>query len=170
MSVTDNQELSRPNLKAKTIDTNWCQVGTELVPKRTIPTPYGSPVRRLIFQGDPVQVITKDNNSDVSRRIADVESNLKARDAQAVELAVRAEAAKRGIVDEDVVKTIDTSGIRVHGGVPDREEIAQLVESHATAKPHYYKSTQGRKSAGRDWALLNDSEFRTEEERLRAGR
>lgn len=117
---------------------------------------------------------------------------LKARDAQILMQAVRTAASKRGIIDEDLVTMLDVSKVPTERGVPSQDAIDELVEGHATSKPHLYRSAedeelrriererdeQGRfsrpkptnKSDDVDAAKLDDAAFSALEERLRKSR
>ena len=110
---------------------------------------------------------------------------LKSRDAQVLMLAVEAEAKERGIIDAELVKLLDVSKVAIQKGVPDREAIAALIEEHAKAKPHLYKSgdeknvrtpsvarPNARDKIGNviDASKLNDAEFDALTDRLRMGR
>lgn len=111
-------------------------------------------------------------------------ADLKARDAQILTQAVRAEASKRGIIDEELVSLLDLSSVPIEKGSPDREKIAELIDAHAKAKPHLYKDA-GEEERGHsvvvrpvakekpgaiDWSRLTPAEFDAAEERLRAQR
>jgi nucleotidyltransferase/DNA polymerase involved in DNA repair len=112
---------------------------------------------------------------------------LKKRDAEILMQSVRAAAAKRGILDEDLVAMLDVSKVPIENGKPSLSTIEELIETHATAKPHLYRSKEDmdreRDAGGRfiranpagktgeiDASKLNPEEFSALTDKLRSGK
>lgn len=118
---------------------------------------------------------------------------LKARDSQILMEAVRAEAVKAGIIDEELVALLDVSKVAIEKGRPDRGAIRELIETHKKDKPKLYsdgsedeerdervRDEEGRFARSRpdpknkkddvDASRLDDKAFADLEERLRKGK
>lgn len=129
-----------------------------------------------------------------TKEIKDRDKAVNARDQRLVKTLVRQIAGEKGLIDLDLVDTLDLKGIKVEDGEPDQTAIEELLTKHAEAKPRLYDVTNrqqqqqeqqpgyGRQTTrpdisgstppkgGIDYAKLDDAAFDQAERELRAQR
>jgi hypothetical protein len=118
------------------------------------------------------------------------------RDRELVSEAVRTEAVKRGILDEDLVSLFDMTKVEVENGRVKRASVTELLDSMVESKPVLFKKVEteeekaereraATRDAGtgrftrpnpqekvkpRDWSKASDKELEEFDELVRTGR